>query len=580
MITSEMESEVQGLRELIEVYGQRLYKLRMRVALEGRDARPADLIEIEDIKKTISNLEQQRREIEKARRSLSEEEARRFAQKREAIETELARPLEIRAAFSNRDKELDSLIGPRSKPFVIVNAPAGYGKSYLLREAQRRLKLLENKEKRREKWITVWIECQRGDTQSVIVKQVAHGVGYAGLTRLRLEDLVVIVDETMDSVKADGLALFFDDLDRWKRGSSSSPEWLPVASIVKQCLLVGLNEAISRKRKKLAGFFAGRYVGDWAEGFPLPYLGLDLSPFSKEIVRVYILETVSRWQEEFGTKVDYTTEELQRMAEGVLEVTGGHTGAIAKVIQNMADDKRFAIILGVYFSPANKASLFQDFVSRAIGELLEGLPPFLQEAFRTVSIFRGFNESTLDALLLKEYLKKDDLPRRVEGGWNLYRQMLDTHLVEPASLLSRDKVLQRVLSTRMRFEEPNRCKELHGFAVDLYDHWLQGQDHQGQPFPSGLPAGADQIVLMLEGLYHLCWANEGDADRSAATFARLEAYLRQLRYPFGRRQGADALRRAIVGDEDLPGLLRKTLGEGGYSDFLARIQQWGKEGER
>ena len=573
----DMNQAIRELDELIKAHKRRLHKLRVRVALEGINARPEDQIEIEGIENAIAGLEQQRREIEEAPRALSVEEARQFVENRKAIEAKLAQKFEIRAAFSNRAKELDSLIGPLSKPVVIVNAPAGYGKSYLLREAQRRLELLAEREEQKEKWITVWIECQKGDTKASIMEYVAQEVGYADRRHLTLGDLAVTVDKAMDSAKANGLVLFFDALDRWKSGAGPSSEWSPVAGFVKQSLLPGLSESIARKQKKVSVFLAGRYVGDWAEDFLLPYLLLDLSPFSKEIVRVYLLETMLRWQEVFGTKPKYGSEELERMAEEVLEVTGGHPGAIAKVIQDIAEEKRFAIILDDYFNSANKASLFQGIVSRAIGGLLEGLPSFLQGAFRVISIFRGFNDGTLDALLLKDHLKKDDLPRKVEGGWNLYRQMLDTHLVEPAGLLSRDKVLQQVLSAWMRFEEPDRYKELHGFAVDLYSHWLQGQDHQGQPFPGGLPTGADQIVLMLEGLYHLCWAKEGDAERSAAISARLEAYLGQLRYLFGRRQGADALRQAIVRDENLPGLLRKTLGERGYRDFLARIQQWGKE---
>ncbi|MBC7232530.1 MAG: CHAT domain-containing protein [Chloroflexi bacterium] len=59
MVMGETGSEAQELKELIEAYRRRLHKLRVRVALMGIDARPEDLIEIEDIEKKLAELEEQ-----------------------------------------------------------------------------------------------------------------------------------------------------------------------------------------------------------------------------------------------------------------------------------------------------------------------------------------------------------------------------------------------------------------------------------------------------------------------------------------------------------------------------------------
>ena len=59
MVTGDMGSEARELQELIGVYRRRLHKLRVHVVLEGRAARPADLIEIEDIEKKLAELAEQ-----------------------------------------------------------------------------------------------------------------------------------------------------------------------------------------------------------------------------------------------------------------------------------------------------------------------------------------------------------------------------------------------------------------------------------------------------------------------------------------------------------------------------------------
>ncbi len=560
------ERALKELRELIEAYGKRLHKLRVRVALEGRDARPEDRIEIEDIERELENLKRKEQELRKAKVPLREDEVRQMAEARKVVEKKLEEPFEVRVAFSNRDDELGRIVGPFSKPFVIVNAPAGYGKSHLLREARRRL------EQREGKWATIWIECRKDDVETTIMEQIARGLGYTEPVRT-LADLAPIVGRALEYTMADGLIIFFDALDRWKKEPGPSPEWLSVSHFTKQKLLKGLSEIIVRRRKKLSGVFAGRYIGNWGEDFPLPYTELNLSPFDKEIIRVFILETMLRWQEITGSELEYSTEELERFAEEVLDVTGGHPGAIAEVLREVAEKARFDIILDSYFAPENKGGLFEEFVSVKIRDLLKGVSLSLQEVFQVVSIFRGFNENTLSALLDTGYLHPRD-----KDGWELYQEMLKTHLIEPDQPLSHDKILRRVLSARMRFEEPDRYRAIHSFAAELYDRWLQGRDHLGQPVPGGVPSGFDQIRLMIEGFYHLCQATEGEADRAEKVLSQLETHLRQLRYPLGR--GTYALRREIERDEQLPGLLKRALGQKDYCAFLACIERFGEGGEQ
>jgi len=59
MTTQRQEGTTRQLQELIEAHRRRLHKLRLRVAMEGINARPEDLLEIEDIEARIKELEGQ-----------------------------------------------------------------------------------------------------------------------------------------------------------------------------------------------------------------------------------------------------------------------------------------------------------------------------------------------------------------------------------------------------------------------------------------------------------------------------------------------------------------------------------------
>ena len=567
------QSPLKELEELIEIKSRRLHKLRVRAALMGIDAPPQDRIEIEDIEKQLEVLEQRKQELFETKTSLLRDEIRRLAEDKKAIEAKLAQPFRVTATFSNRSRELNEYIlsplgDPFSKPFIIINAPVGYGKSHLLREVKRRLE----QRGEIEKWIIIPIECHENDTEVTLMAQIAQRLGSPELV-MTLTDLAPVVGGALDDPMTKGLVLLFDGLDRWKKKTGISSEWLDVADFVKQKLLSGLNEIIVRKPKKvkLSGIFAGRYVGDCTKGFPFLYKEVPLSPFDKEAIRIFILETMDRWQKEEPIGRDYSPADLERFAEEMLDVTGGHPGAIARIVQDVAD-KKFDIILDDYFALENKKRLFEKFVSGEIPTLLEGVPLSLQEPFQVVSIFRRFNADTLDALVDEGHLL-----RRFKDGWELYRQMLNTHLIEPAPLLFSDKTLQRVLNAKRRSEDIGRYRELQQFAVNLYDWWLQGQDHKGQALPGGPPSGSDQISLMVEGLYHLCGAIEGEAGKPEKILEKLEMYLKQLRYPFGHRQGADALKQAIEVDEQLPVLLKRALSQEGYCTFLTCIKRSGEE---
>jgi hypothetical protein len=555
----EQELELKRLQERIEAHRKRLQKLHVRVALQGIDAKPEDSIEIEEIESQISELEGGKWRLREAITCLSKDEIIRDTAEIGGSLDDLGRRMEgldertsMRGVgFTNRRHELDhQILGPFSKPFIVIDAPASYGKTYLLRAVEQRLGAVK-----KEKWICRRVDCHRfGNNKMGIMMEITGGIVVGDVN-----ELLPLIDGTMDSAQANGLILLFDSIEHLDDEISS---WL------KASLIPAINRALKTNRKFRA-LFAGRYVGPWGDGFNLPHFTLSLTPFSRQVVQ----EFVQGVGERLG--VCYPSEELEAFAEELLDITGGYPKAIVDIAEYLGNEQKFIIILDkmipdYYFQLGRKIDLYNRFVLREIPGILQGVDLILQKAFETVSVFRVFNADTLDALIETGF---------IQGwgkGWELFKAMQATRLIgsRPGYPLVYDRILQRVLAAKMRFENPSRYEEFQRFAVTLYDRWIQGLKYPDGKLPDQ-PTGSDQIAFIVEGLYHyLCTAQDKEE-----ILGKLDKYLNWLRHPFGPRRGAEALKSAIEEDEQLPRMLRRATGDEGYQKLRKRIDRFGEEGE-
>lgn len=551
------EQELERLQERIEAHRKRLHKLHVRVALQGIDAKPEDLIEIEGIESPIAELEKNKQRLRETITRLSKDEIRRdTAEIRDSLD-DLGRRMEgldertseRGVGFTNRQYELDhQILNPFSKPFIIINAPASYGKTYLLRAVERRLKAEE-----RKKWICHQVDCHRLREKMGIMAEIA------GRIVGDINELLPLIDDAMDG--ANGLILLFDSIEHLDDETSY---WL------KASLIPAIDQAPFKRNRKVRAIFAGRYVGTWEDDFNLPHFTLSLSPFSKQVVQ----EFVQGVGERLG--VPYSSEELEAFAEELLDITGGYPKAIVDIVEYLGDEQRFIIILDrrisdYYFQLGKKRDLYSRFVLGEIPGILQGVDPVLQRAFEAVSVFRAFNADTLDALIEGGHIQE------WSDGWELFEAMQGTRLIggKAGYPLAYDKILQRVLAAKMRFEDPRRYGKLQRSAVALYDQWIQGLKYPDGELPNP-PVGFDQIVFIVEGLCHYLHTTQDEEE----ILGKLDKYLSWLRHPFGSRRGAEALKLVIKEDEQLPGMLRRAIGDEGYQKFLNRINRFGEEGER
>ncbi len=538
---ADMQQSIKALDELIEAHCRRLHQLQVREAIEGINTPPEVSIEIENIQKRVEGLEKQRAALmvkKEPSPNLPD-----LQKEREAIEAKAQETFEIKAAFENRDLELRTVLDPFSKPLIIITAPAGYGKTHLLSEIKRRLT--------DSKWLVLHHDCRPGDTEMSVLGDLIHQVR-SGASVGDMNDFFALLNRSLENIEAEGVTVQFDSVEQWKSGN----QWTAVAIFVQQTFASGFSEAMRLRFQRSKLFFAGRYISDFKNNLSIPYQEVQLSSFGYTVIRGFICEVLRRFETRRSQRLGFTPGDIDYLTEEVLDVVGGHPRAEVRLILDIGN-KGFAIDLRFYFRSEHKQQLFNDFVVEEIENLFKGVPPSLQDVLTVLSVFRGFNGDTLNALLDSHYITS----AHWSDGWKLYSQILKTHLVEMTAPLAQDRILQRVLDAQMRFAEPDRYRQLHCFAADLYDHWLEGKDHRGENLPVGVPTGTDQVKLMVESLYHACRSLTGGLADAAQLKSKVESFLPRLRFLGGQAQGCKALRQAIENDDQLVLLFKRVFGD-------------------
>ncbi len=539
------------LDQLLNVHGEYLRQLEVRAALQGLT--PDALAEIERVKARIQTLRQAHQDYAKGASLLvnpSEWQA-----ETQKVELTMRQFPDVQAAFENREVELRAIQSPFAKPFIVVNAPAGYGKTSLLHEIPLRLNVTAPNE-----WLCVRHKCHAEDTEGSILASLSQAIGGAATAPARtLVDLIRIVNHAFGNPTPCCLLIQFDEVEQWHANGQPAG----AMDFIQQRFAPALEDAMRLSNRKFKVILAGRYIGGSSAAFASPSQEHALSPFDLIAIRAYVGETLRRFEQLQARQLNFTAPDVEYLAEQVFELTGGHPRAVANVMQDLVSFG-FAVPLRQYFDPAAQAQLFDRCVADEIQGLFRGISRDLQEVFRILAIFRLFNGDTLQALLDRGYLPSAGMP----DGWELHRQILRLHLAQESEVLSHDRILQRVLETQMRFLEPARYHDLQRFAEELYDFWLAGKDHRGGILGNGVPAGYEQAILMTESLYHTCRRLTPVDAPAQVLCAKAQNFVGHLRSFSGVERARRALRKQIEADVQMQILFKRNLTQSERNDLL------------
>ncbi len=379
--------------------------------------------------------------------------------------------------FVNRKSELRAMSGLSN--YLLLDAPAGYGKTALLREVE---VLYAEKG-----WLSVYIEIPENYDNITpqptgllgFAERILDVIGVVGLeSRSSLEDMgqqialqLIEREKTFHKEREDesGIILLIDNLDRLTDEQLQSVFRIFIPTIYREI----------EKEKKSANSdmmfrvrYAGRYMGerlnnlDDIEYLKQPALEeflpepIECQPFEYEVICQLVSDRMPQISERYR----------KQMAAHLLYATGGHPGCLVKINNQI----KFTLTPEQQFKTKSREVTFiRENVLKYAHEIRQGIPSKMRPIFDVLSFFRKFNTDILNEILSRKLIDYSG------DGYQLRIELLNTSLVHsgnPSGFLQ-DAVVRRMLALRLRMTDPKRFLELFKHAFEIYQSKLSNPSY-------------------------------------------------------------------------------------------------------
>lgn len=365
-----------------------------------------------------------------------------------------------RLDFFNRTHELDLLMQPFSPAYTLIDAPAGYGKTYLLCELQRRYKSMDG-----------WL-CSLVDFRKMLFRQ-SHFLLVDTLgnqlhqyisppSGSPIEDYVDNLAQALNNANR-GAVLLFDSVDEL---TSDQAGWLIdnlVIYISQELKSIGFFAG----GRKLQIIFAGRYVTEqWSKltsgKFELSIQ--PLTPFEFNVIMLTIRSAAERAKER---NVILSEDDIRTISYRIMRLTGGHPGGMALIFNELR--RKDFVGRRHLFSTTGQNKIYKDIVQPFIQKVKLHIPNSICPIFEILSIFRIFDYETFCHLVeCREIGQHSGSESGEDLAWKLLRKVTATSLVKWEGSFYSDGVIRRLLTIEMRKEDPERYKRLCECAEKYY----------------------------------------------------------------------------------------------------------------
>lgn len=467
--------------------------------------------------------------------------------------------------FVNRDQELDRLDAERLRasrsPYTLIGAPAGYGKSYLLKRAVGKI---QGSEITAQEWTCRYVDFSLvdGDPLAFIAQ---------ALIEQPTHDVQTVVDQIIQTLSAPsagghlaaqrgvaqrGVAqrgdvqrravlLIFDAVERL---DNVATQWLhELFSALRAQTWVSGREIIV-VRIIIAGRTPDAFWADYERAHPSPLAPqrIWLTPFDAYPIQELI------WSQAQAVHVPLDDQIVVEIAQQVHHLSGGHPGVIRALVDHLAEQAFAVGAVGDYFR-RQCARLVQAYVAPAADALLSDLPPRLRQAMQTLSVFRRVNANTVQRLVEVGELPADTDEITLLGGLQRSHLLLGPTIQEP---FYRDHLMRRVLALTLAWAsdtETARYARLNALALALYAGWIGGHGLADSHLKS-----AQQLFSVVEWLFHALQDRAMGTDILCQT---LHTHIQTLAGETG--SVADLIADQIRQDAEICYLIRQQLGDAG-----------------
>jgi hypothetical protein len=334
----------------------------------------------------------------------------------------------LQIPFQNREDEIKMISSSFAPAYFLLDAPAGYGKSELLRRLAQRFK--------EEEWMVAHVRLEEhGDARQLVTALAEQlGVDYtpanANMAQCGRELAATLRLKRLDDIVRAGLVLLID-FD--KRPSLAVPNELVNQFIPAIQTNLRMLEFFSSQHNRFRVILAGRYLAKQTIADAIRLKSLYLTPFNYDVV----LETIR-------SILPDSRAVVTQLAAHLMHLTGGHPGCIARCIQRY-------VVCGETpdeFLTSNAQEVWAHIVRPTVWDVQNNVPQDLWPALDRLSIFRCLNYTALDTLTQEKRLIQG-----FDNGSDLADRLTTTYLLSWQGRFLKDDITRRLLTIRLRHEE-------------------------------------------------------------------------------------------------------------------------------
>ncbi|MDM8527397.1 hypothetical protein QUF58_04225 [Anaerolineales bacterium HSG24] len=335
--------------------------------------------------------------------------------------------------FINQESTIEAILLPYGPQYHFLDAPAGYGKTALLLELKRRL---------RTSALCAYISADTYPTFPQLVYALFSVFG-------------LLLPENYNTMSINRLLLELGGQLKQKRQINQSVyilidlEKLPSSSILK-ALLTQLIPRLHRNLKdKFRVVIAGRYLANHEvvkNSNLQPHIH-QLNLFTYDILLTLVRNYLSDMEDD---------QERQDISAHIFHLSGGHPGAMVKLLGrykriNPTPDE----FLHDYKSEINII------MTKAIADVRSDIPEKLLNIMDILGPCRRFNYQFLQKFMDLKLLPQDD-------AYDLADSLIGSYLITTTSGFLQDDITSRLLSIRLRQENPKLFLTICQSARDIY----------------------------------------------------------------------------------------------------------------